>query len=410
MRLSRRPLALLLLFLASCRPAPRTVAPSTPPPATPSPAATPTADLIRVDPPPLSDDLSRESLIAAIDRTLAVSGRLAAFACPSAVVERSLAGLRQTAGDASSDLATYVRAHFEFQRSSGRSDGALLTGYYEPIVAGRRSAGGAFVHPLYRRPADLIEITPGDFSSEWSGASLFGRVENGKLSPYYSRREIDDEHVLAGRGLELVWLDDPVALYFLQVQGSGIVRFEDGSSVRVGFAGSNGRRYTSIGRVLADAGSLEGEPPTAPAIQRYLRAHPERRDELLFRNERYVFFREAPDGPIGKLGVVLTTGRSIAVDASLYPLGALAYVETSLPAAAGEPERRPLHRLVFAQDTGAAITGPGRVDLFFGTGDAAGEQAGVFGERGVLYFLVPRECGSESASNRSNVRNTSSAP
>ncbi|MGH7899796.1 MAG: MltA domain-containing protein, partial [Candidatus Binatia bacterium] len=151
----------------------------------------------------------------------------------------------------------------------------------------------------------------------------------------------------------------------------------------------------SIGRLLTDDGSLAGESASAPAIQRHLRAHPERRDEILFQNERYVFFREVHDGPVGKLGVKLTAGRSVAVDLSLYPPGALVYVESETPLVdvAGEPAgRRRLRRLLLAQDTGGAITGPGRLDLFFGTGDQAGLEAGYMSSRGEVFFLTPK-CG-----------------
>jgi membrane-bound lytic murein transglycosylase A len=351
--------------------------------------------LVRVEPPEIDDDLGRDTLVAAIDRDLEAATRIGSVSCSAADRARALGDLRQAASLPDTDLADYVRARFEFYRSGGREGGALFTGYFEPILDGRRRREGAFVHPLYRRPDDLIEIRLGDFADGWAGVTIYGRVAGGKLAPYYTRREIDGDHVLDGRGLETAWLDDPVARYFLQVQGSGILRLEDGTELRVGFAGSNGKPYTSIGRLLVDDGSLLAGQATAPAIQAFLRAHPERRDEILFHNERYVFFREVADGPIGRLGVKLTAGRSIAVDVSLYPLGTLAYVETQAPRvdSAGQPAgRRPLHRLVLAQDSGAAIAGPGRVDLFFGTGDAAGLVAGSMSSRGELYFLVPREC------------------
>lgn len=387
---ARRSAPLVLLALAGCRPSP-------PPPAapTPAPAATPAPDLARVEPPELADDLPRDSLTQAIARTLEAAPRLGSAGCPSTELARALAALGEFAARPAADLAGYLREHFVFYRSTGRGGGSLFTGYYEPIVDGRRAAHGAFVHPLYRRPPDLIEIALGDFSAPCAGTTIWGRVSEGKLAPYHSRREIDSGHALDGRGLELVWLDDPVARYFLQVQGSGIVRLADGSRLRVGFAGSNGKPYTSVGRLLADAGELGGEPPTAPAIQRHLRAHPEKRDEILFHNERYVFFRETAAGPIGALGVTLTAGRSIAVDPAAYPLGALAYIDVEAPIVAADGQtsgRRRLRRLVLAQDTGAAIAGPGRVDLFFGSGESAGLEAGVMSERGELHLLVPRGC------------------
>jgi peptidoglycan lytic transglycosylase A len=348
-----------------------------------------------VDPPAIEDDLSRESLVAAIDQDLRAGGRLDVLDCPATKFADALRALHAAALQPASDLSAIVRSTFDFYRSTGREGGALFTAYYEPILEGRRRRVGTFTYPLYRRPDDLVTVPLGDFSAAWSGLTLYGRVENGKLVPYYSRRQIDGEQALGGRGLELVWLDDPVGRYFLQVQGSGVVRLGDGSSVHLGFAGSNGLPYESIGRLLAESGALGGQAPTAPAIQEYLRSHPDERDATLFRNPRYVFFRETPDGPLGTLGVTLTAGRSIAVDPAHYPLGALAYVVTEPRGEVG-PEgptsRPPVRRLVLVQDTGAAISGPGRVDLFLGSGPEAGREAGSLSARGDLYLLAPHGC------------------
>ncbi len=374
--------------LAACRPVPG-------PAPLPTPLPSPPPELVRVEPPPVVDDLSRESLLEAIDRNLGAAGRIGTSDCPGPVLARALAGFRSAAVRPETDLAEYVRERFEFRRSTGREGGALFTGYYEPVLAARRKPAGEFLYPLYRRPDDLLEIRLGDFDPDWAGVTIWGRVADGKLAPYYTRREIDQLRALAGQGLEIAWLDDPVARYFLQVQGSGVLRWEDGSLAHVGFAGSNGKPYTSIGRLLADEGALGTERATAPGIQAYLRAHPERRDEVLFRNERYVFFAEVVDGPVGRLGVKLTEGRSIAVDASLYPLGWLAYVETNAPvvdSSGSTSGYRPLRRHVLTQATGAAITGPGRVDVFFGTGERRGLEAGSMSERGALYLLTPVEC------------------
>jgi membrane-bound lytic murein transglycosylase A len=390
LRLRRAAPALALLAaIVSCRSAPA-------PPPLPTPLPTPTPDVVAVAPPRIHDDLPRESLIAAIDREIeAAPTRIGTARCSAGEVAGALIGLRQAAQEPSSDLSAYVTEHFAFARSTGRAGGALFTGYYEPVLTGRRRREGAFVYPLYQRPDDLIEIRLGDFDADWAGVTIYGRVSAGKLAPYHSRRAIDGDYVLDGRGLEIAWLDDPVSRYFLHVQGSGMIDLEDGTQLRVGFGGSNGRPYTSIGRLLLDEGALGPGQATAAAIQQYLRAHPERRDEVLFRNERYVFFREVADGPIGRLGVKLTDGRSAAIDAALYPLGALAYVETNAPVvddAGTAIGQRPLRRLVLAQDTGAAITGPGRVDLFFGTGDQAGREAGAMSARGELYWLTPKSC------------------
>lgn len=337
------------------------------------------ADLVRVGSDSLgelSDDLAFESLDAAIGRDLEFLTRLsgerviraADAACSVSRLRLALEELRSAVASGAS-LDAYIRTRFRVYRSTGRQSGTLFTGYYEPVVEGRRRRGGRFVYPLYRRPPDLLE-------------------------PYYSRHDIDGGGVLEGRGLELFWLADPVDRFFLQIQGSGVILLEDGSRLRVGFAGSNGRPYTSIGRVLVDAGRLRREEASAPAIQRFLREHPDQMSSILSTNERYVFFREVEDGPIGSLGVKLTAGRSIAADPSRYPPGALAYIRTRLPivqAGLVAPAVRPIRRFVIHQDAGGAILGPGRVDLFFGTGDEAGLEAGTMNATGELYLLMP-EC------------------
>jgi len=390
-RLRRSPAALALLAaLLSCRTVPA------PPPARPTPVPTPTPDVVSVAPPKVHDDLPRETLVAALDREIeGAATRLGSAACPSGDVESALVGLRQAAVEPDADLPAYLAENFTFTRSTGRAGGTLFTGYYEPILSGRRQREGAFIYPLYERPDDLVEIRLGDFDADWADMTIFGRVSRGKLAPYHSRRAIDGEGVLDGRALEIAWLDDPVSRYFLHVQGSGILELEDGSRMRVGYGGSNGRPYTSIGRSLLEDGSLVPGQATAPAIQAYLRTHPERRDEVMFRNERYIFFHEVADGPVGRLGVRLTDGRSVAIDASLYPLGSLAYIETEAPLVDSTGKalgQQPIRRLVLAQDTGAAITGPGRVDVFFGSGERAGLEAGAMSARGELYFLTPRSC------------------
>jgi membrane-bound lytic murein transglycosylase A len=357
-----------------------------------------------VEAPPLEDDAPLETLATALDRDLAAlaarpadsAWKIGPATCATGALRKALAGVYETAAANASPqpLLERLRADFDFYRSRGREDGAFFTGYYEPVLDGRASRDGAFVYPLYRRPSDLLAIALGDFDPAFAGITLWGRVESGQLAPYPSRREIDGDGFLAGRALELAWVDDPVALFFLHVQGSGVLRLAGGRIMRVGFAGTNGRPYTSIGRVLLDGGAL-ATPATAPAIRTWLREHPERQAEVLYRNERYVFFRETPEGPVGRLGATLTPGRSIAVDASLYPLGGLAYVDTDVPVVDDRGETtgsRRLRRLMLVQDTGGALTGPGRVDVFFGSGERAGLDAGSLSSRGDLVFLVPRAC------------------
>ncbi|MGH7859753.1 MAG: murein transglycosylase A, partial [Candidatus Binatia bacterium] len=359
-------------------------------------------DLVEVgaeDLPEMTDDLDRASLAEAIERNLAyLASRpggenvgLGGAACSVAELRGALEDFREVLL-AGGDAGTYASARFRVFRSTGRTGGPLVTGYYEPFLEARRRREEPFVHPIFRRPDDLLEIRLADFTAGASRSTIVGRVSGGKLEPYPSRREIDGEGALDGRGLELAWLADPVARFFLHVQGSGILRLDDGSELRIGYAASNGRGYTSIGRVLLEEGALGRGESTAPGIQRYLREHPERIDDVLFANERYIFFREVAEGPVGSLGVRLTPGRSIAADPTLVPPGALGYLVTRTPEIDERGEVsgfRPARRFVVSQDTGAAITGPGRVDLFFGTGDRAGLEAGNMAETADLYFLLP---------------------
>jgi membrane-bound lytic murein transglycosylase A len=240
----------------------------------------------------------------------------------------------------------------------------LFTGYYEPELRGSRKHAAAYAVPLYRPPRDAA-------------------------SRAFSRAAID-AGALAGQGLELLWLADPIDVFFLQAQGSGRVRLAEGGSLRVGYAASNGLPPTMIGRILVERGELTKEAATMQTVRRWLRDHPAEAPALMQRNARYIFFREIPgDGPIGALGVALTPGRSLAVDTDLLPLGAPLWLDTTYPA--GTPEAgRPLRRLVVAQDSGSAIKGAVRGDLYWGSGEGALLYAGPMKQRGRYYLLLPR--------------------
>ena len=216
-----------------------------------------------------------------------------------------------------------------------------------------------------------------------------GRMVDGLLQPYYDRRAID-AGALTGRGLELLWLADPIDAFFLQAQGSGRVRLAEGGSLRVGYAASNGLAPTMIGRILVERGELTKETATMQTVRQWLRDHPAEATGLMEMNARYIFFREVPgDGPLGALGVALTPGRSMAVDANLVPLGAPLWLDTTYPA--GTPEAgRPLRRLVVAQDSGSAIKGVVRGDLYWGSGEAALLYAGPMKQQGRYYLLLPK--------------------
>ena len=239
--------------------------------------------------------------------------------------------------------------------------------------------------PLYARPRDLVAADLGAFSGEFRGRSIAGRVERGRLVPYADRAAIE-KGALVGRGLELVWVDDPVDAFFLEIQGSGRVHLDEGSVMRVGYAGKNGHAYTAIGRVLVKMGALELEAVTMGSIRAWLAANPAKARDVLIKNRSFVFFREIQGpGPIGAQGVALSAGRSLAVDRKFLPLGVPLFV------AADDPAGRlaPVRRLMVAQDTGGAIRGPVRGDIFFGHGARAAANAGQARLRGRYWILLP---------------------
>ncbi len=268
----------------------------------------------------------------------------------------------------------------------------LFTGYFEIELNGSRSRSSRFGIPIYRRPPELVTVELGRFRDELSGTHLAGRVANAALVPFASRREIAAGG-LAGRGLELVWVDDAADAFFLAVQGSGRVRLGDGTVMRLGYAAGNGHPYRSIGAELARRGAVPRDQVTMQSIRAWLRANPAEAQALFDTNPSYVFFREIEGaGPVGSQGVALVAGRSLAVDSRFIPLGAPLWLDTSEPGAPDSPDSsdRKLRRLVIAQDTGSAIQGPVRGDVFFGAGPQAAERAGAMKQPGRYFLLLPR--------------------
>jgi membrane-bound lytic murein transglycosylase A len=265
----------------------------------------------------------------------------------------------------------------------------LFTGYYEISLRGSRERSKVFSIPLYRRPPELVMVDLGKFRKDLLGRRVAGRVSGGALLPFGDRAAIEDG-ALAGRGLELCWVDDPVDAFILHVQGSGLVELAEGGSMRVGYDGQNGHAYVSVGRVLVDRGELSREDVTLQAIREWLGANAEDAQALLNLNTSYVFFRELlGGGPLGAQGVALTPGRSVAVDRTELPLGALLWIDSSVPGLEpGQPDRS-LSRLVVAQDTGGAIRGPVRIDLFWGSGAEAESLAGRMKHLGRVWLLLP---------------------
>jgi membrane-bound lytic murein transglycosylase A len=263
-----------------------------------------------------------------------------------------------------------------------------ITGYYEPLLRGSRQLAKGFEQPVRGVPDDLLTIDLSAIFPELKDKRVRGRLDGNKVVPYWSRAEI------AARGdrlpgKTLLYVDDAVELFFLQVQGSGRVKLPDGSLVRLNYADQNGHPYQSIGRVLVERGELKLEEASMQGIQAWARANPGRLDDLLNNNPSYVFFREAPnskDGPVGALGVPLTAERSLAVDPRSIPLGAPVFLATTRPNSS-----QPLNRLMLAQDTGGAIKGAVRADFFWGFGKEAGEQAGRMKQSGRLWVLLPPE-------------------
>ena len=270
----------------------------------------------------------------------------------------------------------------------GKREG-LVTGYYEPLIHGSRTQSPEAQWPILAPPDDMLTGNSVAFYPELRSMNLRGRLAGRKVVPYWTRAELEKrraEGKLPAR--VLLWADDPIDLFFLQVQGSGQVELPDGSRVRVGFAEHNGHPYRSIGRWLIDRGELAAHQASMEGIRQWARRNPHRLDELLNSNPRFVFFREMPageGGPVGALGVPLHAERSIAVDPAHIPLGAPVFLSTTWPLS-----DRPLNRLVMAQDTGSAIKGAVRADFFWGFGDEAGEQAGKMRQQGKMWVLWPK--------------------
>jgi membrane-bound lytic murein transglycosylase A len=289
-----------------------------------------------------------------------------------------------------------IKDDFTLYRAVG-SDGrgtVLFTGYYEPVLSCRLERDDTFRHPLYRKPEDMIEVDLTQFGNGWPRNKLFGRIAGKRLIPYYSREEIDKGRVFEGKDLEILWCSDLVDIYFLQVQGSGKADLGDGTVVSVLYDAQNGRPYRSLGKYLMDIGALTKEQMSMQAIREYLRDHPDRVNTVLNQNPSYVFFRIGTSPSLGNIGVPLTPGRSIATDSNLFPKGALALIRTEQPVIGEDgaiKEWVPFTRFVLNQDTGGAIKGAGRADLFWGQGREAEIAAGFMKQEGELYFLVRKK-------------------
>ncbi|HIJ83697.1 MAG TPA: murein transglycosylase A [Magnetococcales bacterium] len=295
------------------------------------------------------------------------------------------------------DLEKLLNEEFQLFRSPGSEPNGdvLVTAYYEPLLRGSLKRSKTFHYPLYKRPDDMLEADLGNWFTDLKGKRLVARFHDGRLTPYYDRSDIDRNKRLAHRGLELVWVDDEIDAFFLQIQGSGRVMLDNGVMMRVGYDSANGRAYRAIGKLLIEEKAISKEDMSMPALREWLKKNPDQMERVFEYNPSYVFFREIKGGALGNIGVPLTPYRSIATDHRLFPKGAPGILKTFLPEFAADKKTvqqwRNDVRFVVNQDTGGAIRGPGRVDLFTGFGDEAESTAGIMKQEGsALYFIAPR--------------------
>ncbi len=291
------------------------------------------------------------------------------------------------------DLKSFIKSNYLVYRSTGRDKRGqvLFTGYYEPLLQGRLNQNAEYQVPVFTLPDDLIKIDLAPFSPKYKGEKITGRLAGKTVVPYYDRNEIANSEVLEGRARKLAWIKDPVDLFFLQIQGSGKIYLDNGNTINVHYNDTNGHPYRSIGKLLIDEGKIQRQEMSMQKIREYLHNHPEEAENILNYNPSYVFFKIEKDGPLGSLNVKLTPGRSVALDWRIFPLPALAFVATQKPLinAAGQiREWTNFGRFVLSQDTGGAIRGPGRADLFWGSGSYAEIAAGHMQHPGRLYFLI----------------------
>lgn len=287
-------------------------------------------------------------------------------------------------------LQFFIERSFRpFHVRDGQKRDGKFTGYYEPLLRGSFQPTARYRHPVYARPRDIVVVELGMFDPDRKGEQLAGRLVDDRLLPYFDRRDIL-EGALRGRQLELLWVDSAIDLFFLHVQGSGRILLPDGSHVRLAFSGRNGHRYSSIGRELVAEGVMKVEDVTMPSLRAWMTANPLAAEQLMLKNRSFIFFRVEKDEVVkGAMGVPLTAGRSLAVDPKYVPLGLPLWLVTTDPL---DPKNeKPLTRMVVAQDTGSAIKGIVRGDLFWGFGAEAEARAGLMNEGGVYYLLLPRK-------------------
>ncbi|MFO1305334.1 MAG: MltA domain-containing protein [Burkholderiales bacterium] len=388
----RAALAASVVLLAACQTVPPTPTPA-PKPAPPVPAARFTAvDWNEL--PGWSDD----PVAAAWPAFLVGCRALVARAQSQAVWKAPCEAAARVEGASESAVRAFFMAHFSPYRiaNDDGTDVGLVTGYYEPLLAGSRVPTSDYTIPLYGVPDDLLVVDLSSLFPELKDKRVRGRVEGRKVVPYWPRADIE-RGAAPLTGKALAYVNDPVEAFFLEIQGSGRIALDDGSVMRLGYADQNGHPYRSVARVLIDRGELTRDTASMQAIASWVKTHPSEARALLDENPSYVFFRELPkpapgsidasiDGPLGSLGVPLLAQRTIAVDPRYVPMGAPVFLSTTVPVTG-----KRIERLTLAQDTGGAIRGPVRADYFWGFGPDAGREAGRMRQDGRMWLLWPKD-------------------
>jgi membrane-bound lytic murein transglycosylase A len=335
--------------------------------------------------------IERENLRPALERSILWTRKEYAkqfFPVAGITHARALASLERFAelldgATSATDFDRAVREEFQVYKSAGwdgSGGGVLFTGYCTPVLPGSLAANEAYRYPLYALPPDLEKAADG---------TILGQRTNSGLRPYPTRQAIEANALLAGQGLELVWLRNPIDAFIAHVNGSAIVRLLDGSEARFGYAGKNGQPYTSLGGELVKDGFIPADQLSLVAIRRWGVEHPELVDQYLARNDSYVFFTPIDGNPRGSLNLEVTPQRTLATDKSLFPRGALTFVDTSLPL--GDGRQAVFRQLMLDQDTGGAIRTAGRADIYLGVGDQAERMAGATRSPGQLYYYFLKE-------------------
>ncbi|MBC7428497.1 MAG: MltA domain-containing protein [Bacteriovorax sp.] len=355
-------------------------------------------------PPVLTDTLSRESFFATLRKHIDVMKTSRMITDPMTFGEKKISKADYVLAleeifNHQNDWTDWISVHFEFYEVYGKDDWGevMSTGYYEPKVMGSKIRTDIFSQPIYSTPDDLVTINLKKFADKFSKGEklpvLAARLENSTLLPYYDRKAIDVDQKLKNKNLELAWVE-PVDAFFIQIQGTGTVQFPDGEKIRFGYASQNGHPYFAVGKSLTDF--IPKEEMSMQKIKLHLQTlSKDDQQKVLNRNPSYIFFKKLDGEPLTYAGMEVSNGRTIATDLHFFPKGAMAFLDIEEPEFETSSDITPkswkkMPRLVFDQDTGGAIKGGGRVDLYYGQDESASQKAGVMKQHGKLYYLVPR--------------------